>query len=69
MKRWRVVAFDVNGNETSEIGRAYTRWGAERIEARYRRTGRQMFGRGAPTGILEPIPGRPLYSIAIQRVA
>lgn len=66
-KGWRVVTLDVNGAESGELGRARTLWGARRIEKRHRDAGRRIHGAAAPTGILEPIPGKPLYSIYIEQ--
>lgn len=69
MKRWRVFIVAVDGTERGELGRSFTRRGAERIERLHRTVGREMYGRKAPTGILEPLPGMPLYSLHIDRVA
>jgi hypothetical protein len=67
-RRWRAVVRAVDGTETGEIGRAWTRWGITRIVDRYRLVGRREYGALAPTGIPEPLPGRPMYSIEIERV-
>lgn len=49
LRRWRVVAVDVNGRQIGEIGRFWFRWSAERRKDQ------------ADTEVWEPIPGRKLY--------
>lgn len=69
-RRWRAVVYAVDGTEQGEIGRAWTRAGIDRLERRYRRIGASMFGGVlAPSGIPEPIPGKPMYTIEIERVS
>lgn len=55
MKRWRVVARDVDGTVISEFGRRWTWAGALRLRRKW------------ASGVPEPIPGRPMYSVLIER--
>lgn len=57
MKRYRVIARDVDGYETGEIGRRRTLRGAIRLQRSWAAT------------VPEPIPGRPLYTVHVERVA
>ncbi len=66
--RWRVATYDIAGNPSAPLGTAFTRRGAERIERQHRKVGRQTYGAMAPTGILAPLPGRPMYEIRIERI-
>jgi len=53
LRPWRVVAFDVNGAEIGELGRAWTWRGAEK-QARFHQS-----------MVYEPIQGRKLYEVRV----
>jgi hypothetical protein len=53
--RWRLVARDVAGTHIGTFGLFWTRWRAQRLFSLY------------SDNIPEPIKGRPLYSMEIER--
>ena len=55
MKRWRVIARDVDGTQISVIGQRVTRRGADRL--------RREWAHGIP----QPIPNRPMYTVHVER--
>ena len=57
MKRWRIIARDVDGTLIAVIGHSVTRRGAERV--------RREWAHGIP----QPIPNRPLYTVHVERLS
>jgi len=56
MRRWQVVARDVDGALVATIGRCHSRRGAERVQREWSAT------------IPIPLPGRPLYTVHVERL-
>lgn len=68
-RRWQAVVVAVDGSRGGHIARTFTRWGALKATRRYLTVGLKMYGTDfAPNGIPEPIVGRPLYSILVERI-
>lgn len=61
------MATDAGGSPFT-LSRHYTRRGARRAKRRHLEHGRRVYGRwAAPNGIFEPIPGKPLYRLTVER--
>jgi len=56
MKRWQVVARDVNGDLVSTIRRCMWKRGAERVQREW------------SAAVPIPLPGRPLYTVHVERI-